>query len=81
MNDGRLHDKVVIVFGGAQGIGRGCALAMASDGATVVVADLKSDGADMVAQEVAERGAPGFGFECDVSDETPSAWHRGARGQ
>ena len=37
---GRLDGKVVVVIGGAQGIGRGCVLAAASEGAHVVLGDL-----------------------------------------
>jgi len=40
---GRLRDKVVIVTGAAQGIGRGCAEMMAREGASVVVADINVD--------------------------------------
>ena len=42
---GRLDDKTVVVIGGAQGIGRGCVLAAAAEGAHVVVGDLNEDGA------------------------------------
>ena len=53
---GRLDGKTVIVIGGAQGIGRGCVLAAAAEGARVVVGDLNEDGARDVAAE-ADRGA------------------------
>jgi 2-hydroxycyclohexanecarboxyl-CoA dehydrogenase len=63
---GRLTGKVVLVFGGGRGIGRGCALAIASEGATVVVADLDEASATAVAEEIAGRGATGRGVGCDV---------------
>jgi len=53
---GRLEGKTVIVIGGAQGIGRGCALAAAAEGACVVVGDLNEAGAHAVAAEVSSRG-------------------------
>ena len=36
----RLDDKVAVVIGGAGGIGESCAVALASRGAQVIVADL-----------------------------------------
>lgn len=39
-NRQRFENKVVIVTGAAQGIGRGVALQVASEGAQVVMADL-----------------------------------------
>jgi NAD(P)-dependent dehydrogenase (short-subunit alcohol dehydrogenase family) len=61
-----LADKVVVVTGGASGIGRALALRFAEEGARgVVVADLDGTGAERVAGEV---GAQGVGVGCDVAD-------------
>jgi 2-hydroxycyclohexanecarboxyl-CoA dehydrogenase len=65
---GRLDTKVVIAFGAGQGIGRGCALVMASQGATVVVADINTDTAKSVVGEIEGRGARGAAAACDVTD-------------
>jgi NAD(P)-dependent dehydrogenase (short-subunit alcohol dehydrogenase family) len=65
---GRLDDKVVIVIGGAQGIGRGCALAAAAEGARVVVSDLNEAGAREVAAEVAAGGGTAIARAVDVVD-------------
>ncbi|WP_371847024.1 SDR family NAD(P)-dependent oxidoreductase, partial [Massilia niastensis] len=46
----RFRDKVMIVTGAAQGIGRGVALAAAREGARLVLAD-RSDLVDQVALE------------------------------
>ncbi|MDA8217886.1 MAG: SDR family NAD(P)-dependent oxidoreductase [Dehalococcoidales bacterium] len=51
MNTG-LAGKVVVITGGAGGIGRACALAFAAEGAKVVVADLNLPQAETVAAEV-----------------------------
>ena len=63
---GRLDDKTVIVIGGAQGIGRGCVLAAAAEGAHVIVGDLNEDGARDVATEAAARGSGAIGMRVDV---------------
>jgi NAD(P)-dependent dehydrogenase (short-subunit alcohol dehydrogenase family) len=58
-------DRVVVVTGGARGIGRALARGLAVRGAeTVVVADLDADGALAVAQEIG-----GVAITCDVSRE------------
>jgi NAD(P)-dependent dehydrogenase (short-subunit alcohol dehydrogenase family) len=65
---GRLDGKTVIVIGGAQGIGRGCALAAAGEGAHVVVGDINADGARDVAAEVSARAGSAIGGAVDVVD-------------
>ena len=67
---GRLDGKVVVVIGGAQGIGRGCVLAAASEGAHVVLGDLNDEGARQVAAEATARGARAVGMGGDVVDRT-----------
>jgi NAD(P)-dependent dehydrogenase (short-subunit alcohol dehydrogenase family) len=59
----RLADRVVIVTGGAMGIGRAIAGRLHEEGATVVVADL--DGAETAAAEL-----DGLGIKVDVSVES-----------
>jgi rhamnose utilization protein RhaD (predicted bifunctional aldolase and dehydrogenase)/NAD(P)-dependent dehydrogenase (short-subunit alcohol dehydrogenase family) len=49
--------KVVVVVGGASGIGREASLLLAKRGAHVVVADLKADSAEAVAKEAAAHSA------------------------
>ena len=63
----RLEDKVVIVTGGAKGIGRAYCLGMAAEGAHVVVADVADP--KSIVQEVEARGAQALGVSCDVSRE------------
>jgi NAD(P)-dependent dehydrogenase (short-subunit alcohol dehydrogenase family) len=65
---GRLEGKTVILIGAAQGIGRGCALAAAAEGAHVVIGDLNEDGARAVATEAAERGPVAAALRTDVVD-------------
>jgi NAD(P)-dependent dehydrogenase (short-subunit alcohol dehydrogenase family) len=60
---GGLRDKVAIVTGGASGLGRATALALAEAGARVVVADLDAQGGREVAEMI-----DGHFRACDVSD-------------
>ena len=65
----RLAGRVVIVTGGAKGIGRHYAGALAREGARVVVADV-ADGSEVVAAIAAEHGTESvLGAVVDVSDE------------
>lgn len=60
--------RVVIVTGGARGIGMGIGACFAGKGARIVVADLDGAAAARSADELKTRGAPdAIGVECDVS--------------
>ncbi len=58
----RLSDKVAIVTGSGQGIGKGIALRLAAEGATVVVAEFNEDTARATVSEIEAEGgcAPGL---------------------
>jgi NAD(P)-dependent dehydrogenase (short-subunit alcohol dehydrogenase family) len=60
---GQLDGKVAIVTGGAQGIGRAIADGLATEGARIVVADLRG------AEEAAAGYEGGVGIEADVANE------------
>jgi 3-oxoacyl-[acyl-carrier protein] reductase len=52
----RLQDKVAIVTGGGQGIGRATAMTFAREGAKVVVADMNEEATKAVAEEITSSG-------------------------
>lgn len=62
-----LENQVIIVTGGASGIGRCAALALAAKGANVLVADYNEVGAKAVADEVRALGVKAESFKVDVS--------------
>jgi NAD(P)-dependent dehydrogenase (short-subunit alcohol dehydrogenase family) len=64
----KLVDKVALVTGAAQGIGRGIALAFAHEGADVVINDLKcSAQVDTLVQEIRGLGRRATAIQADVS--------------
>jgi NAD(P)-dependent dehydrogenase (short-subunit alcohol dehydrogenase family) len=65
----RLQGKVAVITGGAQGLGRAITLAMAREGAKVVVADLQADKAESVAEEARALGAEALALEVNVASE------------
>jgi NAD(P)-dependent dehydrogenase (short-subunit alcohol dehydrogenase family) len=66
----QLPGKVVVVTGGASGIGRALCLRFAAEGATaVVVADRSGDGAVATSSEIAAAGGTSMAVTCDVSQE------------
>jgi 2-hydroxycyclohexanecarboxyl-CoA dehydrogenase len=60
-----MAERVALVTGGARGIGRAIALALAADGRAVAVGDLLADGAESTAAEVG-----GLGVSLDVTDSS-----------
>lgn len=69
----RLADRVAVVTGGASGIGRATCHRMAAEGARVVVADLRADGAVDVAAEITAAGGAAVGVGADVTSEADVA--------
>jgi 3-oxoacyl-[acyl-carrier protein] reductase len=66
----KLEDKVAVVTGGAQGIGRAVARALGAEGAKVVVADLQADKAKSVSGELQALGIPALAVEVNVASES-----------
>jgi len=66
---GRVEDKVCIVTGSAQGIGRAIAHDLAKEGGCVVVADLNKEKAHAVAEEITDAGHKAIAVKVDVTNE------------
>lgn len=69
MTNTGLAGRVAVVTGAAGGIGRAIAAALYAEGASVAVADLNGDAADVYAAELAAAGGPGraLGVRVDIS--------------
>ena len=66
---GSLAGKVAIVTGSARNIGRATALALAADGAAIVVNAIHDqDAADRVVGEITDGGGKAISHLCDVTD-------------
>jgi 2-hydroxycyclohexanecarboxyl-CoA dehydrogenase len=60
-----LKDKIIVVTGGASGIGKATAQVLAAQGATVHIGDLDSEGAERTAKEC--EGAKAFATALDLA--------------
>lgn len=68
MTGGRLHGRVAVVTGAAQGIGAGIAARLAADGARVLVTDVNADEAERTADTIRAGGGDAQATFVDVSD-------------
>ena len=62
-----LAGRVVIVTGGARGIGKAIALRCAAEGASVVIADIEGEGAAQTAAQIEALGGQALAVRTDVS--------------
>src|SRR2546427_11530213 len=63
---GRLEERVIIVTGGAHGIGRAYCEGLAREAARVVVADIDGRGAETVAEALSTGGQEALAVQGDV---------------
>jgi len=67
--DLNLKDRVVIVTGSGNGIGKAAAKNLAQEGAIAVIADFNEEWANATAKTLRESGARSIAIQVDVSDE------------
>ena len=65
-----LQGKIALVTGGGQGVGRGIALALASEGASVAVTGRTAEKLHATVAEIERRGSHGLAIPGDVKNET-----------
>ncbi len=64
------NDKVVLITGGASGLGEACAQAFAAGGGRVAVADVSSEAVAGVVDRIEAQGGQAIGVTCDVTDSS-----------
>lgn len=64
-----LTEKKALVTGGAVGIGRGCAIALAQAGADVAIVDIDEKTGFATAEEITSMGRKSLLVKCDVTDK------------
>ncbi len=70
MTIARLADRVAVVTGAGQGLGRAIAIRYASEGAQVAVVDINEATAQNVADEITAGGGTAIAVACDVSQRS-----------
>lgn len=66
----KLKDKVALITGGGQGIGKAIALGYAKEGANISVTDINLDNAKKVAEEINGSGRKAIAIKADVMIES-----------
>lgn len=66
---GRVHGKIVVVTGGASGIGRACAIHLAKEGAKVVLTDVQTDKLNATVEEIVSNHGVAIGLSHNVAAE------------
>lgn len=64
----KLKDKISLVTGAAQGIGRAIALKLAGEGSDVILVDVNKEKCFQTAEEIRSKGRKTWPYQIDVSD-------------
>src|ERR1700759_4317348 len=63
-----LTDKVVVVVGGATGLGAATAARLAAEGSSVVIGDIAHEAAQRTAERIVAAGGTATALACDLAD-------------
>jgi NAD(P)-dependent dehydrogenase (short-subunit alcohol dehydrogenase family) len=66
----RLQEKVALVTGAGNGMGRAYAESLAREGAAVVVTDIDAEAAEAAAKRIQSSGGVAVAARCDVADDS-----------
>jgi len=69
VNGKQLEGKVAVVTGGSRGIGRAVAVALAREGATVIVCSRNRDSNKDTTDQIRSEGGSAFPYQIDVTDK------------
>lgn len=64
----RFLDQVIIITGGAKGIGEASAIAFAQEGGKVAIADIDENAGQNVIEQIKDKGGKAIFVNCDVSN-------------
>lgn len=67
--DLKIKNRIAIITGGGNGIGRAIALRLAAEGAKIIVTDLRREDAQNVVSEIIAQGGEGIAFQSDATKE------------
>ncbi len=65
----RLKDKIALITGAGEGIGRAIALSFAKEGAKIIIADINPKNAKKVSEEIIALGSKSLAIKTDVSKQ------------
>ena len=65
----KLENKVAVVTGARRGMGKAHALALAKEGAKIVVSDISLEECQLVVDEIKNSGGDALAVKCDVSNK------------
>ena len=64
----QLYGKTALITGAGQGIGRATAVALAKEGANLILADINYENAVETANQIADKNIQCWPYQLDVSD-------------
>lgn len=65
-----IENKVALITGAGQGIGKAIALKLAKDGAAIAILDLNEEKMNSVAEEVRQLGRKAITIKADISKQS-----------